>query len=127
MQPIHPLLAPLRSTIWRAASGRRLRHTVYSLIGCPAVKAATYLLVARAYDGSHRVLAVRRTRTGIPSLNLAAIRRTGARLGANEVHLYLAARSDIERARIVDDLLRSPTAAMRAAPSKPGRRHRPRD
>ena len=77
------------------------------------------MLVARAYDGSQRILAVRRTRTGIPSLNLAAIRRTGARLGANEVHLYLAAKTDIERVRVVDDLMRSPAVTAHAASPKP--------
>jgi hypothetical protein len=41
----------------------------------------------------------------VPSLNLARIRQAGARLGANEVHLYQAARSDEERARIVAELL----------------------
>lgn len=99
------LLAPLGHRTWPLASGRRLRHTVYSLIGCPAVKSATYILVRRACDGSHRVLAVQRTSSKAPTLNLARIRRAGARLGANEVHLYRAARSDGERAEIVADLL----------------------
>jgi ATP-dependent helicase YprA (DUF1998 family) len=98
------LRAPLGHRIWSSASGRRLRHIVYSLIGCPAVKAATYILVRREPDGTSSVLAVRRTRSAAPSLNLARIRRAGARLGANEVHLYQAARSDGERARIVSDL-----------------------
>lgn len=98
------LQAPLGSQTWPLSSGSRLRHTVYSLIGCPTVKAATYLLVRRHADGSCDVLAVRRTRSAAPSLNLARIRRAGARLGANEVHLYAAARSDVERSRIVAEL-----------------------
>ena len=98
------LRAPLGSQSWSSGSGARLTHTVYSLIGCPAVKAATYLLVRRHSDGSCAVLAVRRTRSAAPSLNLARIRRAGARLGANEVHLYQAARSDVERTRIVTEL-----------------------
>lgn len=98
------LCAPLGTQNWRLAAGRVLRHTVYSLIGCPVVKAATYLLVRRHADGSCTVLAVRRTRSAAPSLNLAGIRRSGARLGANEVHLYQAARSDVERRRLVAEL-----------------------
>ncbi len=90
--------------MWPSASGRRLKHTIYSLIGCPAVKAATYILVRRRRNGSRLVLAVRQTRSAVPSLNLARIRQAGARLGANEVHLYQAAKSVGERTRVVADL-----------------------
>ena len=97
-------LAPIGRSTWRAASGRRTRHTVYSLIGCPPVASAIYLLIRRGKDGTPRVLAVRRTRSRFPSLNLARIRRAGARLGANEVHLYETSGIDRELADIVNDL-----------------------
>src|SRR4029077_8353939 len=32
---------------WRGASGRRYLHSVYSLIGCPALPRANYILVRR--------------------------------------------------------------------------------
>ena len=98
---------PLGRTTWVSASRRRIAHTIYSLIGCPPVSSATYLLVHRAADGACRILAVRRTHSRFPSLNLARIRKAGARLGANEVHLHLAARTDAERRAIVTQLLAS--------------------
>src|SRR6476620_241263 len=39
---------------WRGASGRRYLHSVYSLIGCPALPRANYILVRR-YDDGRRV------------------------------------------------------------------------
>jgi hypothetical protein len=100
-------LRHLGTETWQTASGQRLRHAVYSLIGCPAVVAATYILVRRTADGARRVVAVRRTRTDIPILNLARIRRAGARLGANEVHVFRSAKSDEERRWLVAELSRS--------------------
>ena len=37
---------------WRGASGRRYLHSVYSLIGCPALPRANYILVRRYDDGT---------------------------------------------------------------------------
>lgn len=111
------LLAPIGRSTWRAASGRRTRHTIYSLIGCPPVASAVYLLIRRDADGAARVLAVRRTRSRFPSLNLARIRRMGARLGANEVHLHGSAKTDDEQAAVLGDLLRSAREVSRARPS----------
>ena len=34
---------------WRGASGRRYLHSVYTLVGCPALPQANYILVRR-YD-----------------------------------------------------------------------------
>lgn len=110
-------LAPIGRSTWCAASGRRTRHTIYSLIGCPPVASAVYLLIRRDAGGAPRVLAVRRTRSRFPSLNLARIRRAGARLGANEVHLHDAARTDDEQAAILADLLRSAREVPRATSS----------
>lgn len=101
--PLHDL----GTEIWETASGRALRHVVYSLIGCPGVLSATYILVRRSPDGLRDVLAVRRTRSNIPSLNLARIRRLGARLGANEVHVFRDSTSDEERRWLVSELSRS--------------------
>lgn len=101
------LLAPLGTETWCTASGRRIRHTVYSLIGCPPIGAATYLLIRRAADGRRVILAIRRTRSNFPSLNLAHIRRIGARLGANEVHLFHGLPTDEGRRDLVADLSRA--------------------
>lgn len=100
-------LSGLGTETWHTATGQRLRHAVYSLIGCPGVLAATYILVRNCPDGMREVLAVRRTRSDIPSLNLARIRRAGARLGANEVHVFHGAQSAEERRWLVAELSRS--------------------
>ncbi len=98
------LSAPLAVESWLGASGRRFRHTVYSLIGCPAPETANFILVRRGADGRSQVLAIGRTETTTASLNLARIRREGATLGANEVHMYNQALSDQARAEINFDI-----------------------
>ena len=42
---------------WRGASGRRYLHSVYTLIGCPALPRANYILVRRYEDGRRLALA----------------------------------------------------------------------
>ena len=116
------LQRPLGTSMWPTASGRSIRHTVYSLVGCPPVKAAIYLLVHQAADGSRKILAVRATRSRFASVNLARIRHTGARWGANEVHLFRGARSDEERDTIVADLRRALCVRAPRAPGKQPRR-----
>lgn len=101
------LLQPIGTTVWSTASGRRVSHVVYSLVGCPPVEAATYLLVRQSRDGTRQVLAVRTTRSPFPSVNLARIRRAGARRGATEVHLFRGAASDEARRDLVSDLCRA--------------------
>jgi hypothetical protein len=113
---------PLGTSMWSTASGRTIRHMVYSLVGCPPVKAAIYLLVHQAADGSRKILAVRATRSRFASVNLARIRHTGARWGANEVHLFRGARSDEERNTIVADLCRALRVRAPRAPRKPSGR-----
>ena len=95
---------PIGHYVWRGASGRRFTHAVYSLVGCPAPLAASYVLVQRGGDGRRRVLAVGRTICEAASLNLAAIRLQGARLGANEVHIHALAETDSERAVAAFDI-----------------------
>jgi hypothetical protein len=80
-------LEPRGTTWWQSASGKAVQHTVYSLIGCPAPRAARYVLVGIDDEGRRSILAVGRTHSRSPTLNLARIRHEGAQLGAREVHL----------------------------------------
>lgn len=89
---------------WRGASGKRYLHSVYTLIGCPALPQANYILVRRYADGSRVALAFGQTRDDAASLNLAHLRYQGAKCGANEVHLHLLADTPKQRARVEDDL-----------------------
>jgi hypothetical protein len=80
-----------RFHFWSGASGQRYVHTVYSLIDCPAVPAANYILVRRDASGACFALAIGRVAEEAASLNLARIRQLGATLGASEVHVHLLA------------------------------------
>jgi hypothetical protein len=80
-----------RFHFWTGASGRRYVHTVYSLIECPALAVGNYVLVRRDANGDREVLSIGSAIQDAPSLNLAEIRRRGAELGANEVHVHLLA------------------------------------
>ncbi len=91
-----------RFHFWRGASGRRYAHTVYSLLECPMLHRGTYVLVRREASGARVALRIAATEHEAPSLNLADIRRRGALLGADEVHVHLLAdtpeaRRDVER------------------------------
>jgi hypothetical protein len=77
---------PLGTSMWSTASGRTIRHMVYSLVGCPPVKAAIYLLVHQAADGSRKILAVRATRSRFASVNLARAHSASGHLGRRESH-----------------------------------------
>ncbi len=79
-------------------------HNVYSLIECPPLPKATYVLVRRELSGQRRVLHVGLGQSDAATLNLAGVRQRGAQLGANEVHVYFSAKSDAGRALIVCDL-----------------------
>ena len=98
------LFAPLGVKAWRGASGRSFTHIVYSLIGCPAIPSGNFVLVQHGADGQRNVLGIGRTEASTASLNLARIRREGAGLGANEVHVYAAATTDQARAAIAFDI-----------------------
>ena len=89
---------------WRGASGRRYLHSVYTLIGCPALPRANYILVRRRDDGTRSPLALGQTKDDSITLNLAHLRHRGAKLGANEVHIHLLAETLEERANVEGDL-----------------------
>ena len=89
---------------WRGASGNRYLHVVYSLIGCPAPPRINYVLVRRHDDGRRVALAFGKTKDDAVSLNLAHLRREGARRGANEVHVHLLADTPEARDAVEADL-----------------------
>ena len=101
------VLRPLGTHVWKGLSGQTYPHTVFSLLGCPAPVAVSYVLVKRLEDGRPIALETGFTASDVQSLNLAAIRRRGAEIGANEVHLgvpsapaeYQAAACDIAGAK----------------------------
>src|SRR5262245_47549302 len=69
---------PARLHFWRGASGRRYVHSVYSLIECPPLPRALYLLVQRNRDGRREVLHIACAEHDASTLNLARIRQRGA-------------------------------------------------
>jgi hypothetical protein len=89
---------------WRGASGRRYLHTVYTLIGCPALPQANFILVRRHDDGSRTPLLFGQTKDDAITLNLAHLRHEGAKLGANEVHIHLLAEGPSQRNDVEADL-----------------------
>lgn len=89
---------------WRGASGRRYLHSVYSLIGCPALPQANYILVRRHEDGTREALAFGQTKDDTATLNLAHLRHEGAKRGANEVHIHLLADTEEARFEVEVDL-----------------------
>jgi len=106
-----------RSKFWRGASGRRYLHSVYSLVECPPMSQANYLLVGRAADGSRQVLHIASCESDAPTLNLARIRQRGASLGANEVHVHFLAETDSERWLAACDLRASLFGMLSAEPA----------
>jgi len=99
-----PQQAPTRQHVWRGASGERYAHSVYSLIGCPPLPVAGYILVRRDMRGGRTALRVGLSQSDAPTLNLARVRQRGAQLGANEVHVYFQAASEHERRLVACDL-----------------------
>lgn len=95
---------PAHQHMWRGASGKSYVHSVYSLLECPPLPKATYLLVRREHGARRRVLHVGLGQHEAATLNLAGIRQRGAQLGANEVHVHFAAQSDAARTLTVCDL-----------------------
>lgn len=73
---------------WRGASGRRYLHTVFSLVDCPLMPKANYILVHCGLDAVRRPLDVGQTLSDADSVNLAHLRHKAARLGANEIHIH---------------------------------------
>jgi len=89
---------------WRGASGRRYLHSVYTLIGCPALPRANYILVRRYDNGTRVALVFGQTKDDAVTLNLAYLRHEGAKIGANEVHIHLLAETAEDRADVEADL-----------------------
>ena len=82
------VLRPLHHYFWQARSGARFTVVAYQLVGCPAPVAASYLLVKCVAGGEPKVVGFGRVTDTAASVNLATIRRHGALLGADEVHLF---------------------------------------
>src|SRR5262245_45077859 len=99
-----PLQVPARRHLWRGASGRAYVHSVYSLIECPPLPKASLVLVRREADGRRVALHVGLARSDTATLNLAHVRRRGAQLGANEVHVHFALTASAEHALVACDL-----------------------
>jgi hypothetical protein len=99
---------------WRGASGRRYLHSVYTLIGCPALPRANYILVRRYEDGRRLALAFRQAKDEAATLNLAHLRHEGAKCGANEVHIHLLAKTAHERLLVEADLVAAHTRRLAA-------------
>lgn len=89
---------------WRGASGKRYLHSVYSLLECPALPKAIYIIVRREKDGICLPLHIGQTVEETESLNLAHLRCLGARLGGNEVHIHLLAGTVEARAEVEADM-----------------------
>ncbi len=89
---------------WRGRTGRRYLHSVYSLLDCPELPHANYILVRRDADGMRTPLSVGQTLDDATSLNLARLRQLGARMGANEVHIHVLAEDPEERDDVEADL-----------------------
>ena len=103
--PIHSIAVHAdRMQFWRGASGRSYPHTVYGLIECPPVPAAVYVMVGYEGKAKAKALRVGRVDHAAESLNLAELRRIGATLGADEIHLHLIAGESTDALAIELDL-----------------------
>ena len=92
---------PARLHFWRGASGKRYVHTVYSLIECPPLPKAMYLLVHRNKDGQRQVLHIGCGQDEASTLNLARVRQRGAQLLHHDRQLDLAQPEVLGRLRPV--------------------------
>jgi hypothetical protein len=111
---------PSRRQLWRGASGKAYSHNVYSLIACPPLPAASYLLVRRDPHGRRTALRVGLGKSDAPTLNLAEVRRRGAQLEANEVHVHFTAASEDERRLVACDLRAGLFGTLGAEPADTG-------
>jgi hypothetical protein len=108
---------PARIHVWRGASGRRYVHAVYSLVECPPLPRAAYVLVRRNGSGSRTALHIARAESDAPTLNLAQIRQRGATLGADEVHVHFLAETEEDRWLSVCDLRAGQFGELSAEPA----------
>lgn len=112
-----------RFLFWHGASGHRYVHTVYALVECPVLPAANYILVRKRDCGQRQALRIGRIAHACPSLNLAELRRLGAELGANEVHVHLLA-GDAKQASLIEfDLRAGQFETLAAGPEGPAVLH----
>lgn len=119
--PVHLGLCeqvPARQHVWRGASGRGYVHSVYSLLECPPLPKASYILVHRDRNGWRTALHVDLGRSDAPTLNLAQVRQRGAQLGANEVHVHFLAQSESARSLVVCDLRAGQFGALSSEPQR---------
>lgn len=98
------LAPPIGSYMWMGGSGRTYTCRVHTLRGCPMFPRAIAILVRRDGEDRRRIIAVLSCEHVSSSLNRAEVRRLGARIGANEVHLVASRTSRVARAGICDDL-----------------------
>ena len=77
-----------RFQAWRGKSGTCYLHRVYSLLDCPALPEANFILVKRDADQGCLTLAVGQTSEPCGSANLASLRHHAALRGANEIHIF---------------------------------------
>jgi hypothetical protein len=111
--------APAGQHTWRGASGRLYAHHIYTLIECPPLPPAGYVLVRRDSEGRRTPLRIGIGTSDAPSLNLAEIRQRGAMAGANEVHVRLEAVSEAERRLAACDLRAGLFGSLAAAGPEP--------
>ena len=97
-------IIPQQFHYWRGNSGKRYLHTVYSLVECPEMEKANYILVKNNPNGTRTAIHIGQTTMQEGSLNLASIRQLGAAMGANEVHLHVLADDCSERNAVEHDL-----------------------
>jgi len=112
---------PARLHFWRGASAKRYVHTVYSLIECPPLPRALYLLVLHGKDGRREVLHIGCGQSDAPTLNLARIRQRGAQLGANEVHVHFLAETEAQRRLVTCDLRAGQFGELAPEPARASR------
>jgi hypothetical protein len=122
---IAALAAATGQHVWRGASGTLYTHTSTSLLLCPELPEATYLLLHRDGAGAVRVLRVGTLDSRARSLNLARLRQVGATLGANEVHFRIERSSVADRARIAFDIENALSGAAVVADAGLGDAHQP--
>jgi len=109
---------PARLHFWRGASTKRYVHTVYSLIECPPLPRAVFLLVRRSKDGRRHALHIDYGHSDAPTLNLAQVRQRGAQLGANEVHVHFLAATEEQRRIVVFDLRAAQFGELSSEPAR---------
>jgi hypothetical protein len=112
-----PEQADVGQHVWRGASGKGYAHKVYSLIECPPLPKAIYILVRRDQRGQRQTLHIGLAQSETPTLNLAQVRQKGAQLGANEVHVHTLAHTDATRLLVACDLRAGQFGALGSEPA----------